>query len=124
MVFATGYRPHLDCLSLLGAPDRDGMPLHSAGISVTRPGLIYAGLEFQRSFSSNALRGVHRDAERLIARWPLTCATPLPPSACRYTGPSRARSPRRPVRNRWGRNETCEYAPAVQPDQSQGAATC
>lgn len=38
------------------------MPLHSGGISATHPGLVYAGLEFQRSFSSNTLRGVYRDA--------------------------------------------------------------
>jgi hypothetical protein len=37
-----------------------------AGISATHPGLIYLGLEFQRSFSSNTLRGVYRDAEHVI----------------------------------------------------------
>ena len=67
VVFATGYRPHLDYLSPLGALDGDGMPLHSGGISATHPGLVYVGLEFQRSFSSNTLRGVHRDAEHVIA---------------------------------------------------------
>ena len=67
VVFATGYRPHLDYLTRLGALDRDGMPLHSGGISATHPGLVYVGLEFQRSFSSNTLRGVHRDAEYVIA---------------------------------------------------------
>ena len=35
--------------------------------STTHPGLVYVGLEFQRSFSSNTLRGVHRDAEHVIA---------------------------------------------------------
>ena len=43
------------------------MPLHAGGISATHPGLVYLGLEFQRSFSSNTLRGVHRDAEHVIA---------------------------------------------------------
>jgi putative flavoprotein involved in K+ transport len=66
VVFATGYRPHLGYLSPLGALD-GGMPLHSGGISTTHPGLAYVGLEFQRSFSSNTLRGVHRDAEHVIA---------------------------------------------------------
>jgi putative flavoprotein involved in K+ transport len=65
VLFATGYRPHLDYLSPLGALD-GGMPLHSGGISATYPGLVYVGLEFQRSFSSNTLRGVHRDAEHVI----------------------------------------------------------
>jgi putative flavoprotein involved in K+ transport len=32
--------------------------------------MVYLGLEFQRSFSSNSLRGVHRDAEHVIP--PLT----------------------------------------------------
>jgi putative flavoprotein involved in K+ transport len=67
VVFATGYRPHLDYLGPLGALDGDGIPLHAGGISATHPGLVYLGLEFQRSFSSNTLRGVHRDAEHVIA---------------------------------------------------------
>jgi putative flavoprotein involved in K+ transport len=66
VVFATGYRPDLGYLSPLGALDTEGMPLHSGGISATHPGLVYLGLEFQRSFSSNTLRGVHRDAEHVI----------------------------------------------------------
>jgi putative flavoprotein involved in K+ transport len=66
VMFATGYRPHLDYLSPLGALDHGGMPLHSGGISATHPGLVYLGLEFQRSFSSNTLRGVHRDAEHVV----------------------------------------------------------
>jgi putative flavoprotein involved in K+ transport len=66
VVFATGYRPHLDYLSPLGALDAEGKPRHSGGISATHPGLVYLGLEFQRSFSSNTLRGVHRDAEHVI----------------------------------------------------------
>jgi putative flavoprotein involved in K+ transport len=66
VVFATGYRPHLDYLRPLGALDPQGMPRHAGGISATQPGLVYLGLEFQRSFSSNTLRGVHRDAEHVI----------------------------------------------------------
>lgn len=66
LLFATGYRPHLDYLSPLGALDA-GMPLHSGGISATHPGLVYVGLEFQRSFSSNTLRGVYRDAGHVIS---------------------------------------------------------
>jgi cation diffusion facilitator CzcD-associated flavoprotein CzcO len=65
VLFATGYRPHLDYLRPLGTLD-GGQPRHSGGISDTHPGLVYLGLEFQRSFSSNTLRGVHRDAEHVI----------------------------------------------------------
>jgi putative flavoprotein involved in K+ transport len=67
VVYATGYRPDLGYLASLGALDRNGMPRHCGGISCTHPGLAYVGLEFQRSFSSNTLRGVHRDAEHVIA---------------------------------------------------------
>jgi putative flavoprotein involved in K+ transport len=66
VIFATGYRPDLGYLRPLGALDAEGMPLHSGGISATHPGLVYLGLEFQRSFSSNTLRGVHRDAEHVV----------------------------------------------------------
>jgi len=64
IVFATGYRPHLDYLQALGALT-DGRPLHDGGVSTTHPGLAYLGIEFQRSYASNTLRGVHRDAEYL-----------------------------------------------------------
>ncbi|QIS06718.1 SidA/IucD/PvdA family monooxygenase [Nocardia brasiliensis] len=65
IIFATGYRPDLAYLEPLGAL-HDGYPLHSTGISTTHPGLVYLGLEFQRSFSSNTLRGVHHDAQHII----------------------------------------------------------
>jgi putative flavoprotein involved in K+ transport len=60
VLLATGYRPSLE---YLGALDADGMPLHSGGLSLTHPGLVYLGLEFQRSFTSSTLRGVSRDAD-------------------------------------------------------------
>lgn len=66
VVFATGYRPDLGYLAPLGTLDHGGLPRHRGGISCTHPGLAYVGLEFQRSFSSNTLRGVHRDAEHVI----------------------------------------------------------
>ncbi|MEU7613916.1 hypothetical protein [Micromonospora sp. NPDC049204] len=37
------------------------------GVSTTHRGLVYLGLEFQRSFSSNTLRGAGRDAAHVIA---------------------------------------------------------
>jgi putative flavoprotein involved in K+ transport len=67
VLFATGYRPSLGYLRALGALEDDGMPRHVGGISTTHPGLAYVGLEFQRSFSSNTLRGAHRDARHVVA---------------------------------------------------------
>jgi hypothetical protein len=55
VIFATGYRPNLDCLQPLGALEH-GAPKHIGVISTTHPGLAYTGLELQRSFSSNTLR--------------------------------------------------------------------
>jgi putative flavoprotein involved in K+ transport len=65
VVFATGYRPNLDYLQPLGALEH-GVPKHVGGISSTHPGLAYTGLELQRSFSSNTLRGVSRDAAHVM----------------------------------------------------------
>lgn len=67
VLFATGYRPHLGYLSDLGALDEAGMPRHTGGVSTTHPGLAYVGLEFQRSFASNTLRGAAGDAEHIMA---------------------------------------------------------
>lgn len=66
VIFATGYRPDLPYLKNLGALDGTGMPLYRGGISLTHPGLAYLGVEFQRSFSSNTLRGVSRDARYVV----------------------------------------------------------
>jgi putative flavoprotein involved in K+ transport len=66
-IFATGYRPSLDYLQSLGALDTTGVPLHEGGISSTHAGLAYVGLEFQRSFSSNTLRGASRDAAYVVS---------------------------------------------------------
>lgn len=66
VLFATGYRPHLDYLEPLDALT-GGLAQHTGGISTTHVGLVYVGLEFQRSFASNTLRGVHRDAEHVTA---------------------------------------------------------
>ncbi|HLR95167.1 MAG TPA: NAD(P)-binding domain-containing protein [Jiangellaceae bacterium] len=66
VLLATGYLPSVSYLRDLGALDPVGLPLHAGGISTTHPGLVYLGLEFQRSFSSNTLRGVHRDAEYVV----------------------------------------------------------
>ena len=67
VVLATGYRPSLGYLRELGALDPGGAPLHAGGISTTHLGLVYLGLEYQRSFASNTLRGVSADASAVIA---------------------------------------------------------
>lgn len=66
VILATGYRPDLDYLHELGALDAERLPLHSGGISVTHVGLVYVGLEFQRSYASNTLRGVGDDARAAV----------------------------------------------------------
>ena len=67
IILATGYRPSLDYLRELGALDPCGAPLHVGGISTTHLGLVYVGLENQRSFASNTLRGVSADAAAVVA---------------------------------------------------------
>ncbi|MFJ6514077.1 flavin-containing monooxygenase [Streptomyces sp. NPDC091406] len=69
VVLATGYRPDLPYLTGLGgALDADGSPRHREGLATEVPGLAFVGLEWQRSLSSNSLRGVGRDAERIARR--------------------------------------------------------
>jgi putative flavoprotein involved in K+ transport len=68
ILLATGYRPDLSYLAPLGALDAFGQPRHRDGASLTHQGLTYAGLEWQRSLSSNSLRGVGRDADRVARR--------------------------------------------------------
>jgi putative flavoprotein involved in K+ transport len=67
IILATGYRPSVDYLRELGALDLFSEPLHVGGVSTTHLGLVYVGLEYQRSFASNTLRGVSADAAAVIA---------------------------------------------------------
>jgi len=67
IILATGYRPSLDYLRELGALDEHEAPRHVGGISSTHVGLVYVGLELQRSYASNTLRGVSEDARAVIA---------------------------------------------------------
>ncbi|GGW72616.1 flavin-containing monooxygenase [Streptomyces xantholiticus] len=68
ILLATGYRPDLPYLTGLGALDATGRPRHRDGASLTHPGPAFVGLEWQRSLSSNSLRGVGRDAARAARR--------------------------------------------------------
>jgi putative flavoprotein involved in K+ transport len=67
VILATGYRPSLGYLRELGALDARGAPRHSGGISTSHLGLVYLGLEYQRSYASNTLRGVSADADAVMA---------------------------------------------------------
>ena len=66
IILATGYRPSLGYLRELGALDGLGGPLHVGGVSTTHLGLVFLGLEYQRSYASNTLRGVSEDARGVI----------------------------------------------------------
>ncbi|MFD8638271.1 FAD-dependent oxidoreductase, partial [Streptomyces sp. NPDC059656] len=69
VILATGYQPHLPYLAGLdGALDTAGRPRHRDGASPAHPGLAFVGLEWQRSLSSNSLRGVGRDAGQAARR--------------------------------------------------------
>lgn len=83
VILATGYRPSLEYLRQLGALDPNGAPLHAGGVSTTHLGLVYLGLEFQRSYASNTLRGVSADASAVIA--PLVAWTRDAPRAIGLT---------------------------------------
>jgi putative flavoprotein involved in K+ transport len=67
VILATGYRPSLPYLRELGALDELGAPMHVGGISSTHLGLVFVGLEYQRSYASNTLRGVSDDARAVVA---------------------------------------------------------
>ncbi|MFG2768668.1 flavin-containing monooxygenase [Streptomyces rubiginosohelvolus] len=69
IVLATGYRADLPYLAgLEGALNAAGHPVHRGGVSAAVPGLAFVGLEWQRSLSSNSLRGTGRDAARIARR--------------------------------------------------------
>ncbi|WP_049563993.1 flavin-containing monooxygenase [Nonomuraea sp. SBT364] len=67
VLLATGYQPNLPYLAGLGALTADGRPRQRHGLSLTHGGLGFLGLEWQRTPSSNTLRGVGGDARRVVA---------------------------------------------------------
>jgi putative flavoprotein involved in K+ transport len=65
VVWSTGFDHGLSWIDLpiLGA---DGEPRHASGIATDEPGLYYVGLHFLHAFSSAMIRGVSRDAARVV----------------------------------------------------------
>lgn len=76
VIFATGYRPNLQYLAVLGALDAEDQALHRDGVSLTVPGLGFVGLSNQRTFASTTLRGVGADAAVVVRA--LHASTPAP----------------------------------------------
>lgn len=95
VLWATGYRPNLGYLARLGALDANGTPRHRGGVSTTHSGLGYVGLEFQRSFASNTLRGVAADAEYVVDALVTPLRRPAVRNGLSIVGHSRA-APRPP----------------------------
>lgn len=99
IILATGYRPGLDYLRELGAVDQQATPIHAGGISTTHPGLVYVGLDNQRSFASNTLRGVSVDADVVsapLAAWVRDAARTIGVSKSSPTAGRATRPPRTP----------------------------
>lgn len=68
VVWCTGFRPDFSWIDLpvFGAGDDPDEPQHRAGIVESEPGLYFVGLFFLYALSSSLLRGVGRDAERVV----------------------------------------------------------
>ena len=65
VVWGSGFHHGLDWIDLpIVGPD--GEPRHASGISTTHPGLYFVGQHFLHSFSSTMIRGVSRDAQRVV----------------------------------------------------------
>lgn len=77
VILATGYRPSLDYLPT-AAFAADGYPLHRRGVSTALPRLGYVGLPGQTSLPSSMLRGVGRDAEKVVRHLRRELGTPVP----------------------------------------------
>jgi putative flavoprotein involved in K+ transport len=65
VIWGTGFRHGLEWIDLpIIGPD--GEPRHASGVSTTHPGLYFVGQHFLHSFSSTMIRGVSRDAARVV----------------------------------------------------------
>lgn len=68
IIWATGYVPSYEMISIAGALDPDGKPIHKRGKSPIE-GLYYIGLPWQYSRGSALVCGVGRDASDLAAKF-------------------------------------------------------
>jgi putative flavoprotein involved in K+ transport len=65
VVWSTGFDHGLSWIDLPIIGD-DGEPRHRSGIALDEPGLYYVGQHFLHAFSSTMIRGVSRDANRIV----------------------------------------------------------
>ena len=68
VIWCTGFRPDFSWIDLpvFGEEEEPKEPLHDRGIVANEPGLYFVGLFFVYALSSSLLRGVGRDAERVV----------------------------------------------------------
>ena len=68
VIWCTGFRPDFSWIDLpvFGEEEEPKEPIHHRGIVANEPGLYFVGLFFLTAASSSLLRGVGRDAERVV----------------------------------------------------------
>ena len=68
VIWCTGFRPDFSWIELpvFGDEEEPVDPSHHRGIVASEPGLYFVGLFFLYAASSSLLRGVGRDAERVV----------------------------------------------------------
>ena len=68
VIWCTGFRPDFSWIDLpvFGEEEEPIEPLHQRGIVANEPGLYFVGLSLLYAASSSLLRGVGRDAERVV----------------------------------------------------------
>lgn len=67
VVWCTGFHARYDWLTVPGALDAAGSPVHDRGASPI-PGLHWMGLPWQRTLDSSIVHGVDADAQRCVDR--------------------------------------------------------
>ena len=68
VIWCTGFRPDFSWIDIpvFGEEEERKEPMHRRGIVANQPGLYFVGLFFLYATSSSLLRGVGRDAERVV----------------------------------------------------------
>ena len=68
VIWCTGFHPGLSWIDLpvFGEEEEPMEPLHHRGIVANEPALYFVGQFFLYALSSSLLRGVGRDAERVV----------------------------------------------------------